>query len=108
ADPVRLARVPKSAFQSALAQNDALRERLMQIGSEQLRGNLQALSPLARGLGLSSVSSLQRELVPGEVLFRQGDEADALYFVSEGRLAIYRQDELIGYVERGGCVGELA
>jgi len=103
-----LARLPKSAFQSALSDDDALRERLVDIGAGQIRNNLQQLSPLARGIGLNTTHGLRRELSPGDVLFRQGDEADALYFVSEGRLAIYRNDTMIGYVERGGCVGELA
>jgi ferredoxin-NADP reductase/CRP-like cAMP-binding protein/cytochrome P450 len=111
-DPVRLARLPKAAFQSALAQDDALRERLVEIGENQLRHNLQELSPLARGIGLHSVNTLRRRLAAGEVLFRQGDEADALYFVGSGRLAAWREDDggrtLIGYIEKAGCVGELA
>ena len=111
-EAIRLARVPKGDFQAALAEDDALRERLVAIGGEQVRGNLQILSPLARGLGLEAVASQRRALADGEVLFRQGDDADALYFVAVGRLAVWREDggarALIRYVERGGCVGELA
>lgn len=108
-DAVRLARVPKAAFQSALAHDDALRERLAEIGENQIRSNLHELSPLARGIGLHSVNSLRRRLAAGEVLFRQEDEADALYFVVSGRLAAWREDEggrtLIGYIEKAGSVG---
>src|SRR2546422_3955753 len=112
AEAIRLARVPKGDFQAALAEDDALRERLVAIGGEQVRRNLQILSPLARGLGLEAVASQRRALADGEVLFRQGDDADALYFVAVGRLAVWREDggarALIRYVERGGCVGEVA
>jgi len=108
AEGAHLARVPKSAFQAALADDDALRERLVEIGLEQISNNLQQLSALARGIGLHTAASIKRALAVGDILFRQGDEADALYFVSEGRLGIYRAQTLIGYVERGGCVGELA
>jgi ferredoxin-NADP reductase/cytochrome P450/CRP-like cAMP-binding protein len=110
--PVRLARVPKPAFQSVLADDDVLHERLVEIGEEQVRSNLQKLSPLARSINLNTVGRLRRNLSPGEILFRQGDEADALYFVNVGRLSVWREENgartLIGFVERSGCVGELA
>ncbi|HEU5319170.1 MAG TPA: cyclic nucleotide-binding domain-containing protein, partial [Methylomirabilota bacterium] len=112
AETSRLARVPKAEFQRSLAEDDALRERLWALGADQVRRDLQVLSPLARGIGLASVASNRRVLADGEVLFRQGDDADALYFVSVGRLAIWREEggarALIRSVERGGCVGELA
>jgi ferredoxin-NADP reductase/CRP-like cAMP-binding protein/cytochrome P450 len=108
----RLARVPKAAFQTALAADDVLRERLIELGAGQVRDKLQRLSPLARGIGLDGVTPRRRALAAGEVLFRQGEEADALYVVSAGRLAVWREDDdgrtLLRYVERGGCVGELA
>jgi len=112
AEAARLARVPKADFQAALTVDDALRERVRALGADQVRRNLQILSSLARGLGLDDVASHRRVLADGEILFRQGDDADALYFVTVGRLAIWREDggerRLIRYVERGGCVGELA
>jgi ferredoxin-NADP reductase/cytochrome P450/CRP-like cAMP-binding protein len=112
AEAVRLARISRAGFQAVLADNDALRERLADIGAGQVRNNLQHLSPLARGIGLNKIASLRRSLAAGEILFRQGDEADALYLVSAGRLAAWREHDgartLIGTVERGGCVGELA
>ncbi len=108
----RLALIPKAVFQAALAENDALRERLAALGNDQVRRDLQALSPLARGLGLAAGASNRRVLADGEVLFRQGDDADALYFVRAGRLAVWREDgstrALTRYVARGACVGELA
>ena len=112
AEAVRLARVPKAAFQAILGEDEVLRERLVELGTEQVRGKLQQLSALASGIGLGNVASLRRSLAAGEVLFRQGAEAQALYFVSAGRLAVWREGSgdrtLIRYVELGGCVGELA
>ncbi|HYU43708.1 MAG TPA: cyclic nucleotide-binding domain-containing protein, partial [Vicinamibacteria bacterium] len=40
AEALRLARVPKATFQAALARDDALRERLVELGTEHLRSNL--------------------------------------------------------------------
>ncbi len=111
-EPVHLLRVPKTAFQSVLATNDALHEFVVEIGEEQVRKYLQQLSPLARAINLNTVGRLRRNLSPGEVLFHQGDESDALYFVTLGRLSVWRKENgvntLIRYVERPGCVGELA
>src|SRR5438270_614680 len=92
AEAARLARVPKADFQAALTVDDALRERVRALGADQVRRNLQILSSLARGLGLDDVASHRRVLADGEILFRQGDDADALYFVTVGRLAIWRED----------------
>ena len=112
AEAVRLARVPKAAFEAILGEDGVLRDRLVELGTEQVRGKVQQLSALASGIGLGNVTALRRGLASGEVLFRQGDAAEALYFVSAGRLAVWREEAgertLIRYVELGACVGELA
>lgn len=50
-------------------------------------------------------------LRPGEVLFRQGEGADALYLVEEGRLSVFLGDEgaehRIRTVQAGATVGEM-
>src|SRR3989442_10711244 len=48
-EAIRLARVPKGDFQAALAEDDALRERLVAIGGGPGPGNLQIPSPPAAG-----------------------------------------------------------
>ncbi len=63
-----------------------------------------ALAPLAAACRLSTLRS-------GEVLFRQGDEGDALYLVVEGRLLVLAEtaegdERRVGAVEPGECVGE--
>jgi len=53
-----------------------------------------------------------KELAAGEVLFREGDSADAMYVVVSGRLRATRQDDgetrTVGDISRGETVGEMA
>ena len=100
----------QAIFQAALARDDACGRDWWSWAPSRCEQS-QQLSSLARGIGLDTVAALRRSLAAGEVLFRQGDEADALYFVSLGRLAVCarsRRADAPRYVERGGCVGELA
>lgn len=52
------------------------------------------------------------QLSAGETLFREGDEADAMYVVVSGRLKATRKEDgrtiLVGEVARGETVGEMA
>lgn len=48
-------------------------------------------------------------LEPGEILFRQGDKADALFFISEGRLTVTVDNGLLlDSVGPGAVIGEMA
>lgn len=53
-----------------------------------------------------------KELGAGEILFREGDTADAMYVVVSGRLRATRDDDgqsrTIGDISRGETVGEMA
>jgi NTE family protein len=53
-----------------------------------------------------------KELAAGEVLFREGDTADAMYVVVSGRLRATRDDDgetrTVGDISRGETVGEMA
>ncbi|MCP4657233.1 MAG: cyclic nucleotide-binding domain-containing protein, partial [bacterium] len=71
----------------------------------------QKLSPLEINF-LASLSQ-EKRVAPGEVLFREGDEGDALYVVLDGRVMISKNiagagDEALEFVERGGYFGEMA
>jgi len=52
------------------------------------------------------------QLGAGQILFREGDEADSMYVVLSGRLRATRQEEgqerLVGEITRGETVGEMA
>ena len=47
-------------------------------------------------------------LKPGEVLFREGDDADAMYVVKHGTLRILSGSTILETVREGGIVGEMA
>src|SRR5215216_1064463 len=74
-------------------------------GTEMFRGLPEAaLHAVATG-----VSELSLE--PGQILFRQGDPADAIYVVHEGRLIVFAEDNdveprALAMVEAGQWVGE--
>ena len=58
----------------------------------------------ARQRGLHATISLR----PGEFLFREGDDADALYIVSRGTLRVISGSAVYEVIKSGGLVGEMA
>lgn len=73
--------------------------------------------PLFHGLDSASLRALAdglewQTLPGGHVLFRQGDEADALYVVLSGMLGAYKREaegeRQIGLIDAGETVGEMA
>ena len=54
--------------------------------------------------GLATTISLK----PGDFLFREGDDGDALYIVSRGTLRVMSGSAVYEVVESGGLVGEMA
>ena len=64
-------------------------------------------------INLLSTLSKERQLHPGEVLFREGDPGDAMYVVLEGRVRISKHipgagEEALAILERGDYFGEMA
>jgi CRP/FNR family cyclic AMP-dependent transcriptional regulator len=47
-------------------------------------------------------------LKPGEILFREGDDAHAMYVVKQGTLRILSGSAILETVRAGGLVGEMA
>ncbi|AMO72786.1 patatin-like phospholipase family protein [Sphingorhabdus sp. M41] len=57
---------------------------------------------------LQSVSEMRR-IAGGEALVRQGEDADALYFVESGRFrVVVNKKRIVAHIETGEAVGELA
>ena len=116
ATSVQLCRIDKKTFQSHLANNDPLKKRLDHAADQQIIEDFAAESRLIGGLwenkGLVNLQENERSFAAGEVIFRQGDEAEALYLVLEGTVGIFEQrgDEELpqGTLEPGRCFGELA
>jgi HEAT repeat protein len=59
------------------------------------------LAPLARVAEVEAFAT-------GEALFSEGEVGDALYVVTQGRVAIERQGEAIAEVGAGECLGEMS
>jgi NTE family protein len=54
-------------------------------------------------------ASAMRHIAGGEALVRQGDDADALYFVESGRFrVVINKKRIVAHIETGEAVGELA
>jgi release factor glutamine methyltransferase len=111
AEPVTLARIDRAAFAHDTSADGPIHRRLHEIAEgyasdRALRGS--ALGALLR----PDPDATARTVAAGEVLFRQGDEADCVYLIASGTAAVYKERgerrELIGRVREGRCVGELA
>ncbi len=67
----------------------------------------QGVSPEA--LGALQDASVMKHITGGEALVRQGDDADALYFVESGRFrVVVNKMRIVAHIETGEAVGELA
>lgn len=61
-----------------------------------------------------AAAGTDRQLVRGDVLFKEGDDADALYIVTKGRLAIAianpidHRETVVSLMEPGDLFGEMA
>jgi CRP/FNR family transcriptional regulator, cyclic AMP receptor protein len=62
------------------------------------------LAELAKAVGLDETISLR----PGQFLFREDDDADALYIVKSGTLRVVRGDAVLETLRAGSIVGEMA
>ncbi len=74
--------------------------------------------PLFQDLGPDDISTLdlfseEKILAEYEILFRQGDDASAIYFVMDGKLEIYKNNpegwvDLVTIQKTGDVCGEMA
>ena len=111
AQPTVLLRLDRQAFGPGDAGDDPVQRRLREIGWGYARDKLAGDSAFSPLLGLDA-SAQERTIGAGETLFSQGDVADRVYLIIAGTAAVYKQRGdrrvLIGRVEAGRCVGELA
>ncbi len=119
--PTEVLEVRQADFERLLGEYPHLASEVAEEAKRRAeRGELAEL--LARHFGVSDDSVILeacdrarwRRLEPGEVLFREGDPADAAYFVLRGRLVASHWDSLdetdvvLGEIERGEVAGEMA
>lgn len=71
--------------------------------------NVTLFSGLSEADGQMLSSFCQKQGVQkGEYLFHQWDEAQAMYLIKEGELAVYKDDEFLTSLKKGDVVGEMA
>ena len=107
----------KAGFDRLLLQRPDLRSRFEQKIRPELLNNylVRAIHNLLPDLDLDTLHTLQSrlewfDLYSGEMLFKENDPSDALYFVIYGRLCYALQatlDKPLGEIAAGECVGEM-
>jgi tryptophan 2,3-dioxygenase len=111
AEPAALMRLDRDAFRHARSADDRVQQRLRELDWGYARDRLVRGSRLGSLLGVDEAAA-ERTLRAGEVLFRQGEDADRVYLVIAGTAVVYRERGerrvVIGHVEAGRCIGELA
>ncbi len=117
--PVHVLEIDRSDFEAFLNSNPDMADSVSDEARERVdRTNVATM--VAELMGSSDQALVQqvvdrvewRRLEAGEVLFREGDTADAAYFVVGGRVMVLAadadgNDQLIAELGRGEVVGEL-
>jgi lysophospholipid hydrolase len=112
---VEVAEVNPAALSAWMAANPALGQAIAAEAHQRFRrSQLTAMAAqLVGGADDAAVAAIVDavdwvELPAGSVLFEQGEEADAMYFVLSGRLQAVTDGVMVGEVGRGEIVGETA
>jgi tryptophan 2,3-dioxygenase len=112
AEPAVLLRIDRAAFHHAAVADDPIQQHLRELDWSYARDRLMRGGSALSSLLGEGAGAVERTLAPEEVLIRQGDVADSAYLVVAGTALVYRERRdrriLIGRVEPGRCVGELA
>jgi CRP-like cAMP-binding protein len=113
-EDVTLLKILKEDFQNVLSQQHRLKERLIQLGEEQVRRNLNRVTALFRSLRIGDTAAGHQEVVfpDGTVVFREGDPADCCYVILAGAAGVYSEADgspkLLARLGEGQCFGEAA
>jgi NTE family protein/lysophospholipid hydrolase len=113
-----LLELSKRSFEIALGRNSNLRKLIGKLILRRLRGLHLLTGGFFHGLNDGLLNEIEshffwKSLRRDEILFRQGDLADALYLVVHGRLQVYTERSVekpcvIAEIGRGQPVGEVA
>ncbi|MBM4133436.1 MAG: cyclic nucleotide-binding domain-containing protein [Nitrospira sp.] len=116
--PSELLRLTKAGFDRFLVQHPDIKQQLERLATSRQSGQSLALMDLFRGIDRAALDQVIQDstwlrLSGGDILFRQGDPADCLYTVVNGRLEAIIQSEgggdpAVRPIGRGTCVGEMA
>src|SRR5262245_8148492 len=104
--------IDRATFQKALAEAHPLKQRLVQLGEQQLQQRLILQSRLFRSLNIGDIDTVGKTFDAGEVIFHEGEAADCLYVIVSGVAVVYQekagQQVLVSRVGAGRSIGELA
>ena len=111
AEPTVLLRLGREDYLAHVDSADPVHRRLTELGARNVRAQLLRHSQLVGALDLAA-DARERTIAPGEMLFREGDEADRVYLITRGTAGVYREHGgrpvLLSRVQEGRTVGELA
>ena len=107
--------IPKRYFQMALEHDGQLKQRLIQLGEEQIRDKLHKQAILFHALpsnALLDEDCQEETFADGMVVFHEGDPGDKVYFIVSGEADLFRdrngEPQHLIQIGHGGLFGELA
>ncbi|MGB9597848.1 MAG: cyclic nucleotide-binding domain-containing protein [Candidatus Poribacteria bacterium] len=64
-------------------------------------------TPLEELKGIADVSEVV-DFADDQIIFEVGDQGDAIYFIANGQVKVYKDNQEITVLKAGECVGEMA
>lgn len=112
-EQTQLLRIPGFSFEKILLRDQRLAQAIEARRAEINAENLSRRSATFRQLQLTGVIDPSRHVSfpPGAVVFREGDPADAVYWIISGRVEIYAEQapsSVLAELDAGQCFGERA
>ena len=112
-EPTVLLRIEGPAFLEVLTRDPTLAQRIRERRDRREADNLEKRSEMFRLLtSLGAVDpQASARFDSGEIIFHEGDEADAAWLITAGEVCVYpeaRPDELLARLGVGQCFGERA
>ena len=112
-EPTVLLRIEGSAFFEVLASDPALAKQIRERRNRREADNLEKRSEMFRLLTSLGAIDPQDSIRfdSGEIIFREGDKADAAWLITAGEVAVYteaRPNEPLARLGAGQCFGERA
>ena len=112
-EPTLLLRIEGSAFLGVLTRDPTLARRIRERRDRREADNLEKRSEMFRLLTSLGAVDPQGSVRfdSGEIIFHEGDEADAAWLITAGEVSVYpeaRPDEPLALLSVGQCFGERA
>jgi len=115
--PAEVLELPAALLQAVAGKHPHLADSLRRFYRQRLLANAMAVSPIFRPFGRQERKAVierfrTRDVVPGEVVVREGERADGLYVILDGVVDVTRRREgrevLAGQLREGDLFGEVS